>query len=156
VTWHRTDSDEARAQKLICGGARSASVQVEQRRCSSQIHGRLAPEAAGIAAEEAAPDATTPGGVGEFGLPVGASGPAVEAGALATTAADGSDASDAPALGTCGTDALAGTTITVAAGASVGLLQAARAVTTASVPQIANRFIGLLRGADRTEARSPA
>jgi len=109
-----------------------------------------------MAAAEAALDGTTSGGVGGFGLPVGASGPAVEAGALATTAADGSDASDAPALGTCDTGALAGTTIAVAAGASVGLLQAARAVSTASVPQTANRFIRLLRGADRTEARSPA
>ena len=81
----------------------------------------------------------------------------MEAGALATAAeVDGNDASDAPALGTCGVGALAGTTMAVAAGASGCLLQAAKTVSAAIVPPKASRFIVLLRGADRTKVRSPA
>ena len=130
---------------MICGG--------------SALHGWLAAEAGGdIAAAEApaaGPDVTEPAAEAGFGLPVGDSGPIVEAGWLATTFADGREGSDAGARGTGGSGALAGTTMAVA-GTSACLVQAARRDSAPTAPQIANRFIRVLPCGVRANARSPA
>jgi hypothetical protein len=147
--WHGTEDRDGRADNAVRSEpARPAEIDRGGRR-GRRDHGRLAAEAGGdIAAAEAdaaAPDAVESGADAGFGLPVGASVPADTAGWLATTEADGSEGSDAGAVGTRGSGALAGTTMAVGAGASDCLLQAPRAISAATVPHITHRFIRFSR-----------